>query len=320
MAVPENWYVRARVKAVHLRLLNALGRHRNLHRAAEEIGIAQPAATKLIRDLEYGLGLPLFSRSRRGTVATEFGEIMIRDSTVLLARLDRTRDDLDAASRGISGLVKIGTHPATAPLIIPLSVSLLLAQGSRVRISIDEMLHEHLTVALQRGDLDLIVARVFGVDDRSDLQYEPLYREEFRVVCGRNHALARIRRLSLADLEDETWIVPPSSTPLRAQFDEAFVTARLEPPRSIVESVSIYSNQVLLDRTNALCLMPSEICEHLASLELVRIIPIRLPSIHRWIAIIRRKNEAPTAAQEAVTSALRMAVKTLRRNKIAATP
>ena len=66
-----------RLRVRHLRLLEALERSENLGQAAEELGITQSAATKILQDAEELLELPLFERRQRGMAPTEIGRFVI---------------------------------------------------------------------------------------------------------------------------------------------------------------------------------------------------------------------------------------------------
>ena len=76
--LPLNWVLQTRLKLRHLQLLAALGEHRALNRAAESLGISQPAASKLLIDLETALDQELFDRVGRGLVPNGYGEILMR--------------------------------------------------------------------------------------------------------------------------------------------------------------------------------------------------------------------------------------------------
>src|SRR4051794_41408294 len=86
-SLPPNWFLRARLKLRHLQLFMALDEHRNLHRAAANLNLSQPAASKLLSDFEEALGFPLFERHARGIEPNRYGELMIRHARVILSEL-----------------------------------------------------------------------------------------------------------------------------------------------------------------------------------------------------------------------------------------
>ena len=76
-----------RLKLRQLRLLLTVGTHGNIQNAARELGISQPAATKMIQDLELDFEIKLFTRTNRGVVPTVFGETLIRHGNHYWTRL-----------------------------------------------------------------------------------------------------------------------------------------------------------------------------------------------------------------------------------------
>ena len=92
----NHWFIRARLKTRQLLLLVALSEEGNIHRAAQVLNMTQPAASKLLKDLEDVLEVPLFERLPRGMRPTWYGETMIRHARVALASLNQAHDELTA--------------------------------------------------------------------------------------------------------------------------------------------------------------------------------------------------------------------------------
>src|SRR5687768_7550210 len=89
-----------RLRFKHLALLAALDDHRNLHRAAEAVHLAQPSATKMIHDLELIFGFSLFERLPRGMQPTELGAEVVAFANRMVVDLDRFAHDLDNKRQG----------------------------------------------------------------------------------------------------------------------------------------------------------------------------------------------------------------------------
>ena len=84
-----HWFIRARLKTRQLLLLVAMEEEGNIHRAAQMLNMTQPAASKLLKDLEDMLGVQLFDRLPRGMRPTWYGETMIRHARMALASLSQ---------------------------------------------------------------------------------------------------------------------------------------------------------------------------------------------------------------------------------------
>jgi DNA-binding transcriptional LysR family regulator len=279
------------LKFTQLQLLVALGETGGLRRAAEALDMAQPVATRILRDLEHRLGVVLFDRSRRGMAPTFYGSAMIRHATLMLADMERAQGDIESLARGASGRLRVGSVISIAPLLLPRAVALTKARAPGLGISVLEATHELMIEKLVSGDVDVLLARRLPAHGDGDLDYDLLFREEPRVVSGPRHRLARARRLSFDQLVDETWILPPESIPLRQQLDALFVEKTGRRPTNVIESVSIATNQTLLLEAPIIGTFPVATAEYYARQGLVRILPIRLDPIRQPIALIRRKTQ-----------------------------
>lgn len=299
---------RGRLKLRQLWLLVALAEFQTLRRAAEQYGITQPAATRMLRELEEALGVPLFERSRRGMKPTLYGEAMIRHARVLLADLNRAGEEVVALAGGASGRLSIGTLISTAPVLLPRSIARLKAERPRLRILVQEGTHGMLVAALRRGELDVMLGRVTSAEQLANLRHEVLYREEFRIVAGPRHPLARARRLSLADLVDEAWVLPQTDIPLRQRLDVLFIAQAGRAPENFIESVSLLTNLTLLQQTRFLATMPAEVARHFARYRLISVLPVLLKDILGPVAIITRAGPLPSPAVEAFISAIKATV------------
>src|SRR5471032_2557674 len=108
-----HWFIRARLKTRQLLLLVAMEEEGNIHGAAEVLNMTQPAASKLLKDLEDMLEVKLFDRLPRGVRPTWYGETMIRHARMALASLSQAHEEIDALKAGRFGSCSIGA--ITAP-------------------------------------------------------------------------------------------------------------------------------------------------------------------------------------------------------------
>lgn len=90
----------------------------SFRKAAEKLGVAQPALSRSIRQLEKQLGFPLFERSTRRVALTPAGELLYRDGAEAMQRLSRTFSRAGALAQGLSGTVMVGysTFAAAGPM------------------------------------------------------------------------------------------------------------------------------------------------------------------------------------------------------------
>ena len=90
------------------------------------------------------------------------------------------------------------------------------------------------------------------------------------------HPLLRRKKLALADLVEESWILPSEGTVLRREIDNAFHKKSLQVPQNSIESVSILTNRTLLTETDMIAVMPYQVVKTYEEVDLLQRLPIRL--------------------------------------------
>ncbi len=248
-----------RLKLRQLRLLVAVETYGNIQNAAKELGISQPAATKMIQDLELDFEVILFSRTNRGVIPTAFGETLIRHGKLIFAQISCAAQELDDLSEGNSGRVVIGTLLAASTSLLPAAIDRLLADRPKVAVKISEGTNEVLIPSLLSGRIDIVVGRLSALRYRERIVQEKLIDDRIVAVVGPEHPLATKRNVTFGQVRPYGWILPPLETTLRRQVDQFFINQRQYAPPCAIESVSYLANRALLQSRDLICLMPREV-------------------------------------------------------------
>jgi DNA-binding transcriptional LysR family regulator len=307
--VLPDWYLRSRLKMRQVLLLVALDEQRNMHRAAASVAMTQPAATRLLADLERLLGLRLFERSARGIAPNAYGESLIRHARVILATLDHARDEVNALSEGTTGKVTIGALLLSAPVLVPRALARFKARHPNHTVLVREGTPATLLPALRGGEFDVVVGRLSGDVSAEGLTFEALYSEPMLAVVRAKHPLAKRRTLKFAQLAGAQWIVPTPESPYRRRLEAAFRQAGVEPPRRIVESLSMLVNRVLVQETDMIAVMPRDVAHQFAAPGIARILPVKLPPPSGPVGVITASGRTLPPAATDLIQALREAAR-----------
>lgn len=270
--IPTIRQIRSRLRVRHLDLLQALDSTRSVHKAAAQLGMTQPAASKLLVELETTFGVPLFIRSRRGISPTVYGQALVHKAAVLLSDLDGARSELDAMTRGASGRVRVGVLQAVLPGLIPRALTQLREQSAGVTVMLQEGSYDALLNSLARGELDCVIGRLMVGKGQAEFHTEVLYDEPIHIVARVGHPLVRSSRVNAATLARQSWILPPPQAPLRERIDAYFAEQNLSLMDPVVESVSLLANEVLLRHSDVLAAMPRGVALHYARLGVLAIL------------------------------------------------
>ncbi|MCC6007024.1 MAG: LysR family transcriptional regulator [Rhodobacteraceae bacterium] len=248
----------ARLKIRQLRLLVAVGSHRSVLHAALSLNMSQPAATKLLKDLEEDLGVTLFERTNRGVVPTIFGAALMRNARMILSQIGQAVLEIDDLARGREGRVVVGTLIAASAEVLPRAIADVLENRPGLAVKIVEGTNEALIPGLRTGDLDLVVGRLPVFRHRDEVAQERLYEAESLALVRPGHPLAARRGLGLEELRGWGFVLPPPETTLRRQLDQMFQHAGGPPPVPL-ESVAWLANRRLLAETDLVGILPAQV-------------------------------------------------------------
>ncbi len=139
-------------------------------RAAQEMGIGQPAVSKQISALEAHLGASLFVRSPRGLRATAAGDDFYDSAIKLLAGFEEAESRIGRGHVAPAGLVRVAAPPALARMYLVPRLPAFFAQfpDIAVEVSVSErhvdLIKEGIDVALRIGTLrdSSLIARRIG--------------------------------------------------------------------------------------------------------------------------------------------------------------
>jgi DNA-binding transcriptional LysR family regulator len=232
----------------------------SIQRAANDIGLTQPAVTKVIQELESSLEGALFERSNRGVVPTDLGRVVGRRIKSLLAEFRHMSEELDHFRFGTAGHVVVGTLIAASAHLLPIAITRMKMRAPEVLITIREGPTAQLFPSLATGELDIVVGRLpeveLPISDAFPLKHHALFDDSLAVVVGSRHALGHVSITSLCDLAMAPWILPTTDSPLRYSVERMFRQAGLSLPGDVVESLSVLTNLGVLLESPRVAVMP----------------------------------------------------------------
>lgn len=200
-----------------LRYFAEVARHRHVTRAAESLGLAQPALSQQIRLLERELGLELLDRSRRQIELTEAGRVLAEWAERILADVAAARADLEEFAGLRRGRVVVGTAPlqTLGQIALPALLAEFYARYPGVEIILREAPTEVLLDQLAAGSLDLAIGAVVDEGPPSGIAAATLFVDELVAIVSPSDPFAAHRRMKVADLAGASIVAFPEGSPSR---------------------------------------------------------------------------------------------------------
>lgn len=306
MLIPNQTILFHRIRTRQLMLLLAIKEHHSLRKAAEHLGMSQPAATKMLQDMEDLIGLKLFERGRRGLLATAYGEAMTRYAQGVSADLVGVREELLAIHSGNIGKIRVGAIMAPVPQLLTSTLLGVKQQHPRLAINIQVDTSDVLITALKEERLDVVIGRIPDAWDGASLVFEPFQEEALSIVCSPQNQTARKYHVTLRDLVDLPWVLQAHPSPMRKVIELSFVEARLALPLNIMETSSMLLTSSLVRHSDMLAVMPTLVANHYAERHTLAIVPLPIRKHLPPFGILMRKTRSPSPAVQIFIEEMKM--------------
>jgi DNA-binding transcriptional LysR family regulator len=298
-------FVRGYLKTRHLVLLVELGRKGSIMQAAQAARLTQPAASKLLGELEYALGVPLFERLPRGVEPTWYGKVLIRRASAALAELDAAHQEVMELMSGFRGSVALGAILTPSTTVVPAAVARLKERHMRVNVRIEVDNSKQLVDSLRAGALDIVIGRIYEPAVAGELSFEPITDEPHSLVVRAGHPLLREPHLDLADLARQLWILPPAGSIVRDRIAALFRSRGCQEPAETVVALAQPVVTSLLMGSDMIAPMSDELARPHAASGQLAILPFDLNLRMDVYGFITRRQHQLTPAAQAMLDALR---------------
>ncbi|WAT16006.1 LysR family transcriptional regulator [Xanthomonas fragariae] len=305
------WFNAARLKTRQLLLLLHLHEQRSVLRAAEAASMTQPAASKLLAEMEDMLGVKLFERHARGVEPTWYGQVLIRRARAAMSEIGRAQEEIAALRAGRMGQASIGTVVNPGTNLVPQAIAEVKREFPDILVRVEMDYSRPLVAKLLDGQLDIVIGRILGPEGVGELEFEPLADELHSVIARAGHPLASRAGLQHADLVRHGWILPPADSMLRARLDSMFLEHGVQTPTNAIETSSLPVTSTLLRGTDMLTALPVESVTPLIQAKLLTVLPIELGVRMESFGIIRRRNYILPPGAERILQALRTTARRL---------
>jgi DNA-binding transcriptional LysR family regulator len=160
---------------------------------------------------------------------------------------------------------------------------------------------------LSQSKLDIMVGRLFERHEKTNLSYERLADEPVCAVVRPGHPMLSNPELTLGQLEQAEWIVPPMGSVLRHRFELMFQEAGLDIPLRLIETSSILFTTKMLQQSDFISVVPTEVARYYVSFGMVAMLPVQLSCTMDAFGIILRKDWLLSPAAKVVLRALKTA-------------
>jgi len=272
----------------------------NLHDAAAALNMSQPAATKLLQEIEEALGADLFIRQARGMKPTPSGIMAARHAGFILAELRKMQQSIDGLQNGITGYVHVGAIIAAVPAPVTQALAAMAEAHPTVEVSLHVGTSDVLLSDLHAGSLDFIIGSIAGAVGAEPLTYSPLVDEAAVVVAGMSNPILRQHDLTLKDVFSERWVLPPAGAPELRSIEAAFHAAGLPLPVNSTRMASMIATATVVGTTDMLAVVPVSMYRYFSKFQVMGLVQVDLGASGEPYGLINASNRPLTPAARAL--------------------
>ena len=292
-----------RLKLRDLHVFCTVVQNGSMAKAAVQLGVSHPTVSEVIAGLEHTFGVPLFDRGPHGVETTAFGVVLLKRCVAAFDELKQGARDIEFLTDSTQGELRIGCAESLSASILPPIIERFSQRYPRVGLSVDAVVTGSPEIPrLRDRHLDLVLARMRPLAElhfADDLNVEILFDEELVVVAGQQSPWARRRKINLADLAHEPWLLTSPDNWNYVMVAEAFRACGLEMPTITLKTLSIHLRTNLLASGRFITALPRSVLRLYAEPLSLKILPVDLPTRSWPVAIVTLKHRtlSPVVAQ-----------------------
>lgn len=283
----------------------AVAEERQFRRAAERVGLSQPALSAQLRELEEYLGTALLSRTTRSVHLTAEGEKFLLRARNILADLESAVLEVRDHASLRRGRLAVASIPSVASRILPDVVASFIKRYPGIDVQVIELGARDVIKCVAGGNADLGIAA--APDRNSELTFSFMLRDRFVGLVPPSSPLARKRQVPLEALFEYPLITTVPGTSIHSTLERAC----REHGQSLRVTHSVTQHQTVMAMVGAglgVALLPELSLTDTATVARVTVVA---PEITRDLGVVQRKGEASSAAAHEFIAALRLTIGTL---------
>jgi molybdate transport repressor ModE-like protein len=261
----EEFLLRGGLKLSHFRLIAAIADRGQVSAAAESLNISQPAASRLLHEMEAVLKAPLCERAARGMVLTRFGEAIARRARAILLEIREANREIAELKTGHGGSVSMGAVTAPAIGLAVPAIRKVRSLYPAIKINCQVETSNVLARDLISARYDFVIGRI--PDDLSPHLFnaKPLGIEKACIIARSGHPLLEHEPCSLEQLSHCDWVFQPPGAMLTRAVELMFLERDIPLPGNIVTTSSVLLTMALVTGSDAVAPIAEEVANFIAS-------------------------------------------------------
>ncbi|QLF68832.1 LysR family transcriptional regulator [Peteryoungia desertarenae] len=250
-----------RLQPKHFSLIRSIAELGQLSLAAQALALTQPAASRMLGEIERYVGTAVFNRTPKGMEPTPVGLALARRAQNLLEEIHEAAREVDAIRRGMTGTVRVGAVTGAAVGYVVPAIQSLKDEAPGADVHVDVAPSLKLVHDLIAGHLDFVLGRVPASMDPRQFRVDNAFTEDVDIVVHQTHPLVNVDNVHLSHMTHFPWVMQAPGSPLRLAVESVFIEQGTPIPANIVNTTSLLVMIAMLASSNAIAPMSREVAD-----------------------------------------------------------
>jgi LysR family transcriptional regulator, low CO2-responsive transcriptional regulator len=277
-----------------LKVFETVARHASFSRAAEELHLTQPAISTQVKTLEGHVGMPLFEQLGKKIYLTPAGSELLHHSRAIIAHFQAAEEAMTQFKGVTGGRLNVAVISAGDYFLPRLLVNFARRhEGVKLNLSVHN--REELLRQLADNMTDLAIMARPPTD--MDTVNESFAAHPYVIVAPPDHPLAKKKRIPLAALADQPWLIRERGSDTRKSMEEGLALHLPEMNVAMEIKSTETIKQAVMAGMGISFLSAHTISQELQAKTLVVLDVQEMPIMHDWYLVHRRNKRLPPVAQ-----------------------
>jgi len=292
-----------RINLKHLRAFRAVALHSHFTRAADAIGLSQPALSTLITQLEEDLAVKLFHRTTRAVELTPVGREFLESCLRILADFEGAIGAAKDYAHLRTGRLRIAVLPSLSRTLLPALLKSYCEEFPGIAVSVSDLVGDRLIEDIVSGAADVGIGYSEG---SSQIAAEALLEDSLVAVCRPGTVPPGFSQMSWTDLAQHPVVAMNVGTTVRRLMDEGARQADVGL-RIVLESHQMPTAMAYVRAGLGVAVLPSSVDMAGEEQDLI-FLPLVEPPVTRLLSVLTRAGQPISPAVEAFIARLRQSL------------
>lgn len=277
----------------HLEILAAIVDNGGLTEGAEALGKSQPSVSRTLSLLEGRLGTSLFERGKRPLRPTELCISIANEGRKIIDANRNAGDIVQGFKQGRRGMVRVGGTPIFMDGVISGMIADFQMNYPDIRIDQSYDYVAGLSRQLDTGSLDIAICPMNPQNTPEGFEFIPILTGRNVIACANTHPLAPKTSVRLSDIAPYSWITPPPNSPLYEDMQNVLKAIGMHEYRVGFSGGSLTSIVNILERSEALTVLPYSVVFALRRQKTLSALPIKIGHPERNLGLLLKEHSDP---------------------------